>query len=161
MRDTAHTQKSTAAVMPSDATVKLLEPGNYRRICRGAGVTPQHIARVVTGRKGASLHVAKRIADAAGVTLDELYLFIMTSPTLNIKGRPTMVEVYGHKDVNKLDYEVVKHKKRQTKARANRRIKPTPAPAAAAAEPATATAAAGIRRLRTSGILSKDSAALL
>jgi transcriptional regulator with XRE-family HTH domain len=78
---------------PTIDTVSKLAPGNYRRICRGCGISPQHIARVVTGRKGASLHVANRIAVAAGVTLDELYAFIVNSPALKVRGRRTVADV--------------------------------------------------------------------
>lgn len=79
-------------VLPSAETVRLLGAGNYRRIFRTSGISPQHIARVVTGRKGASLHVAKRIAFAAGVSLDEMYNFIMSSPLLAVRGRHTMAD---------------------------------------------------------------------
>jgi hypothetical protein len=77
---------------PSIDTVSKLAPGNYRRICRGCEISPQHIARVVTGRKGASLHVAKRIAVAAGVSLDELYAYIVNSPALKVRGRRTVAD---------------------------------------------------------------------
>ena len=73
----------------SDDPESLLGPGNYRRIARTAGVTPQHVARVLRGERGASLHVGARIAKAAGVTLDQMYEFISNSPTLEIKGRHT------------------------------------------------------------------------
>lgn len=56
----------------------LLEEGNYRRISRGAGLTPQYISRVLRGKRGCSFRSAMSIADAAGVTVDELRAFIAT-----------------------------------------------------------------------------------
>lgn len=69
-----------------------LEPGNYRSIARGAGLTPQHVSRVLRGMKGTSLHVAARIAEAAGVTLDELHAFITAQPSLVVRPRQTMLD---------------------------------------------------------------------
>lgn len=66
-----------------------LTAGNYRRIARGAGLTPQHVARTLKGKRGASLHVAYRIAKAAGVSLDELYAFITSHPDIVVRGRRT------------------------------------------------------------------------
>lgn len=72
----------------------LLSPGNgnYLRIADKAGVTPGHVSRVLRGSKGASLHVAARIARAAGVTLDELYAHILAQPTLRVQGRCTLAD---------------------------------------------------------------------
>ena len=77
---------------PTEETRVKLEAGNYRRIHRASGLSPQHISRVIKGSKGASLHVAKRIADAAGVSLDELYSYIVYSPELNVRGRRTLLD---------------------------------------------------------------------
>lgn len=56
--------------------VKKLGPGNYRRIARHTGLTPQHVSRVLRGLRGCSLRVAAKIALAADVDLEELYRFI-------------------------------------------------------------------------------------
>jgi transcriptional regulator with XRE-family HTH domain len=67
----------------------VLGEGNYRRISKKAGLSPQHVARVLKGMRGCSLHVAKSIADAAGVSLDALYLFIASQPKFSLEGRRT------------------------------------------------------------------------
>lgn len=56
--------------------ISLLGPGNYHRIARGSGYTPQYISRVLRGKIGVRFHGAAVIAEAAGVTLDELWNFI-------------------------------------------------------------------------------------
>lgn len=53
-------------------THPLLIAGNYGRIARLAGLAPSHVSRVIRGVRGVSFIVAQRVADAAGVTLDEL-----------------------------------------------------------------------------------------
>jgi transcriptional regulator with XRE-family HTH domain len=63
-----------------DRLGRLLGPGNYRRIARGAGLTHQHVSRVLRGQRGASLAAASRIADAAGVTLDDLRFYLEDLP---------------------------------------------------------------------------------
>lgn len=73
----------------ADSTKAALAAGRYRHIARRVGCAPQHVSRVIKGERGASLHVAARIAAAAGVSLDQLYRFICASPKLNIKGRAT------------------------------------------------------------------------
>ncbi len=70
----------------------VLGPGNYRRIARGARLTPQHVGRVLGGRRGTSLEVGARIAAAAGVTLDQLYAFIKATPSYHNHGRKTMAD---------------------------------------------------------------------
>lgn len=56
----------------ADDLTHILGPGNYRRLARVVGVTHGHVSRVLRGRIGASFDVAQRIADAAGITVDEL-----------------------------------------------------------------------------------------
>lgn len=70
----------------------ILSPGdgNYLRIANKAVLSPGHVSRVLHGNKGASFHVAARIARAAGVTLDELYRYIINQPALRIRGRRTL-----------------------------------------------------------------------
>lgn len=53
----------------------LLGEGNYKRIARGSGFTPRHIANVLRDGRNCSFHAAAQIADAAGVTLDELRIY--------------------------------------------------------------------------------------
>ena len=65
---------TTAAIRrkPGD----LLGPGNYKQIARDAGLTYQHVSRVLRGMKTCSVDVAVLIAQSAGVTLDQLWAFI-------------------------------------------------------------------------------------
>lgn len=56
-----------------------LNEGNYGRIARKAGLHPSHVSRVVRGVRGVSMRIAERIADAAGVTLDDLRRHIVAS----------------------------------------------------------------------------------
>lgn len=89
-----------------------LAPGNYRHISRQSGLSPQHVARVIKGTKGASFHVAARIAEGAGVTLDELYRHIRRSRSLKVKGRRTVADIKRYASDS-----VRKSLKRNTKAR--------------------------------------------
>lgn len=50
-----------------------LGPGNFGRLARRTNLDMRHVSRVCRGLREPSLDVAKRIADAAGVTLDEFY----------------------------------------------------------------------------------------
>lgn len=50
--------------------------GNYSKIARRAHLHPAHVGRILKGYRGTSLFVAARIAQAASVTLDELYEYI-------------------------------------------------------------------------------------
>ncbi len=59
----------TMDIQPLDS---ILGSGNYRRIAKGVGVYPQHVSRFLKGRTGASWDVACRIADVAGVTMNQL-----------------------------------------------------------------------------------------
>ena len=59
--------------------IQRLGPGNYRRISRKSGFTPQHVSRVLRGVTGARLDAAAKIADAAGVSLDQLWRYITDS----------------------------------------------------------------------------------
>lgn len=77
----------------SEPNIEKLGPGNYRSIARGAGLTPQHVSRVLRGLKGVSFLVAARIARTAGVTLDEMYEYVSTSPEFTAKSRRTMAEI--------------------------------------------------------------------
>lgn len=52
-----------------------LGPGNYHAIARNAGMTPQHVSRILRRRHGTSLEIAAKVAKAAGVTLDDLYTY--------------------------------------------------------------------------------------
>ncbi len=80
---------------------KLLGPGNYRRIARSAKLSPQHVARILRGLRGASFHVAARVAQSAGVTLDQLHAYIVAQPGLVIKGRKTRGEIPGYRPENR------------------------------------------------------------
>lgn len=53
-----------------------LEIGNYHKIARKAQITPQHVSRVLRGKRAGSLSILERIADAADVTLSQLYTYI-------------------------------------------------------------------------------------
>ena len=55
---------------------ELLGPGNYRRIAKEAGFTSQYISRFLRGQRGAKFATAKRIADVAGITLDQLWAYV-------------------------------------------------------------------------------------
>ena len=58
-----------------------LGPGNYHCLSRTTGLSRSHLTRVLRGKvgtEGVSLDAAARIADAAGVTLDELRGYIET-----------------------------------------------------------------------------------
>lgn len=80
--------------LPAHVVTKLSR-GQYGPIARRAGLAPQHVGRVLRGMKGASLHVAARIAHAADVTLDDMYRFILQQPELNIQGRKTRRELWN------------------------------------------------------------------
>lgn len=71
----------------------LLGPGNYGRIARLSGTSPEHVSRVCRGLRGTSLIAAHRIAEAAGVTLDELYRYVSTSSTFVATGRKTQRQI--------------------------------------------------------------------
>ena len=49
-----------------------LGSGNYRRIARMTGIDTIHVSRVLRGLREPSFDVAAIIAEAAGVSLDEL-----------------------------------------------------------------------------------------
>jgi transcriptional regulator with XRE-family HTH domain len=51
---------------------RTLGPGNYHRIARETGVTPQHISRFIRGLRGATFELAIAVAESAGVGLDDL-----------------------------------------------------------------------------------------
>ena len=55
---------------------KTLGTGNYKRIGREVGVSPQHVSRFLRGIKGATFGMASEIADAADTSLDDLRWFI-------------------------------------------------------------------------------------
>lgn len=50
-----------------------LGPGNFSRIARRAGLDNIYVGRVCKGLREPSFDVARMIAEAAGVTLDELW----------------------------------------------------------------------------------------
>lgn len=50
-----------------------LASGQYRHLARLTGYSAQHITRSLQGHNGLTLVSAKRIATAAGVTLEQLY----------------------------------------------------------------------------------------
>lgn len=52
-----------------------LGSGNFGRIARRTGYTKQHVSRACQGKREPSLDVAKHLADAAGVTLDQFYTY--------------------------------------------------------------------------------------
>lgn len=49
-----------------------LAPGNYRRIARTIEMAPQHVSRFLRGKAGSKWETACAIADAAGVSMDDL-----------------------------------------------------------------------------------------
>ena len=59
-----------------EAVAEKLSRGNFSRISRESGHTSQHVSRVLRGLKDCSFAAAWAIADASGVTLDELRLHI-------------------------------------------------------------------------------------
>lgn len=77
--------------LPEDVRLEL-KPGNYRYIAHAAGISLGHVSRVLNGRRGANIYVAKRIADAANVTLDELFEHISSRPRHN-RNRKTIAEL--------------------------------------------------------------------
>lgn len=62
---------------PIDDPSKRLSAGNFGRIARRTGFTEQHISRVCRGLREPSFDVAAVIAEAAGVTLDQLHAHTM------------------------------------------------------------------------------------
>lgn len=66
-----------------------LGPGNYRRIARRAGLSAFHTSRVLRGIRGCSFDIGCDIAEAAGVTVDQLRDHLKptrsTRPTRKIK----------------------------------------------------------------------------
>ncbi len=55
---------------------RTLGPGNYHRISRATGVTPQHVSRFLRGMRGATFDTAVAIADSAEVGLDDVRFYI-------------------------------------------------------------------------------------
>ena len=55
---------------------KTLGTGNYKRIGREVGVSPQHVSRFLRGIKGATFGMASSIADSASISLDDMRWFI-------------------------------------------------------------------------------------
>jgi transcriptional regulator with XRE-family HTH domain len=66
---------------------------NYHELARRAGLTPQHVLRVLRGTKGVSFLIAGRIADAANVSLDSLRAHIEQSPSFCVRSRRTRREL--------------------------------------------------------------------
>ncbi len=64
-----------------------LGPGNHRRLAKKSGLSRCHVIRSLRGLRYMSFHVAKRIADAANVTLDDLYRFISANPNYHPRVR--------------------------------------------------------------------------
>lgn len=68
--------------MPRPKTLPIRElrtrlgTGNYSELARRTGLTPQHVSRVLRGVSGISFWTATRIADAAGVSMNDLRVFI-------------------------------------------------------------------------------------
>ena len=69
-----------------DDPSKRLSAGQFGRIARRTGLTKQHVSRVCRGLREPTFDVAKVIAEAAGVTLDELHAHTM-------RFRPNSVKV--------------------------------------------------------------------
>lgn len=74
-----------AAKLSLEQLKERLGPGNFGRISRQAGVSKFHVARFLKGIRGASFDIGGDIAEAAGVTLDDLRRWL--EPTR--AGRPT------------------------------------------------------------------------
>jgi hypothetical protein len=74
-----------------------LGPGNFGRISRRAGVSKFHVSRFLKGTRGASFDVAGDIAEAAGVSLDELREWLTPSRS-GRKGRRTQKDMIELED---------------------------------------------------------------
>lgn len=55
--------------------VGVLGPGHYSQIAREVGCTRSHVSRVLRGKHGVSVSMARRIAEAAGVEVEEVVRF--------------------------------------------------------------------------------------
>lgn len=62
---------------------------NFRQIARISGLSRTHVSRVLSGSRGATIHVFAVIAQAADVRLDHLYNFVISQPGLKIRTRKT------------------------------------------------------------------------
>lgn len=65
-------------IRPSDATLvrSILAMGNRRMLARIANLTNGFVSRVFNSKRGTSIVTFKRLADAAGVSLDDLYWYL-------------------------------------------------------------------------------------
>lgn len=88
----------------------VLSPGNYSYLSRESGCSRQHIQQVLKGQRGVTIHAAKKIADAAGVTLDELYDFIKRRGT-KLRPKGTRRTTVAHRE------QKAKERKARAKAR--------------------------------------------
>lgn len=95
--------RSASVIRLATDVEKRLGPGNFRPIAKKARLTNGYVGRALKGLRGMSFHVAKRIADAAGVSLDELHAYLMTRDTI-APTRPT-----GHKSKRKFKYRFSKN----------------------------------------------------
>jgi 3-keto-L-gulonate-6-phosphate decarboxylase len=96
----------TGVTLVDEKTKKQLAYGRYHLIARHAGLSPQHTSRVINGKVGCSIHVAARIALASGITIDQLYAYMITRPTLVVKGRRTLRELVPKRKIAKIERRV-------------------------------------------------------
>ena len=62
--------------VPHPDLSEILGPGNFHRLSRESGVSWQHVSRVLRGRIGVRMVTAKKIADAAGVRVEQMMDYI-------------------------------------------------------------------------------------
>lgn len=79
--------ESSPGVRTPEVVASLLSPGNFSRIARGAGYRQQHVSRLLRGLSGCSFDAAIKIAQVAGVTMDELRDYIVTQRAADIKAK--------------------------------------------------------------------------
>src|SRR5215207_3587791 len=100
-----------------ETLARSLGRGNYGPIARKAELETAHVSRVLRGMRGVSLVVASRIADAAGVSLDELRAFIeATGETSYLRTRRT------HYDINRDGKHTRPYKGRKSSKSSNARV---------------------------------------
>lgn len=66
--------------------IEKLGPGNYSDLAVSAGLNHRYVARVLRGLQSPMFTVACRIADVAGISLDELRSFIALGISPDVKG---------------------------------------------------------------------------
>lgn len=82
VKNNGQTEILPADSMSLETLEVLLGPGNYKPIARKTGISSTHISRVLRGKVGITFKYANKIADAVGVTVDDLRRYIDTSKEL-------------------------------------------------------------------------------